>query len=204
MREVAPSSMGFLVSSEGALLATLITHATATIPAMTTPVNTSPRARKMIRCGPPLLRRLRRWRSRRDMREVSEGRSGFAALPPTPCLAQYPQRRRAQSALALDALGRRHRRAGDLYANARVRHLRDAGGARVLDVGELGQGGALVGVGRQPDRHLERDDSRADRVVAQHPGREALVGDDQARIGAGAKPCVGQGHVLDSPGLALE
>ena len=62
----------------------------------------------------------------------------------------------------------------------------------------------LVGVGRQPDRHLDRHRRRADRVVADDPAGQALVGDQQARVGAGAQPRVGQPDVLDGPGLALE
>ena len=62
----------------------------------------------------------------------------------------------------------------------------------------------LVGVGGEPDRDLDRDGRRADRVVAHDPAGQALVGDEQARVGAGAQPGVGQADVLDGPGLVLE
>jgi hypothetical protein len=67
-REVWPRSIGLRVSSEGALLATPMTHATAAAPAMPAAVRTSPSSRKMTRLGRVRPLALRRWRSRRDMR----------------------------------------------------------------------------------------------------------------------------------------
>src|SRR3954468_5812414 len=66
-REVAPSSIGFEVSSGGAEFATLMTHPT-TLPTPISPATqSSPTQRRMARWGPDRLRRVRRCRSRRDI-----------------------------------------------------------------------------------------------------------------------------------------
>src|SRR4051795_8224618 len=148
-REVAPSSIGLLVSSGGAEFATLMTHPT-TLPAPISPATqSSPSVSRMARCGPDRLRRLRRCRSRRDMEGRDQTRGSpengdhlYGSFPPglpapRTCdagLAKRPQRLGAQGRLARQAVGRRDRRPGDEDRDARLRDVGDAPVARVFGV----------------------------------------------------------------------
>ena len=158
----------------------------------------------MTRLALPSLRRLRRWRSRLDIRNPGRVDQGSSRGP------RHPASRSARKTSARSSPSRAMRSAGATGGPATCRRrpvsvtsaMRASRG--LLELLHRRQRRRLVGVGRQPGRHLERDGRRADRVVAQDACGQALVGDDQPRVGARAQPRIGQRDVLDGARLALE
>ena len=158
----------------------------------------------MTRLALPSLRRLRRCRSRLDIRNPERVVQGSSRDP------RHPASRSARRTSARSSPSRAMRSEGGTGGPATCRRMpwsvtSAMRAARVSATASHGrQRRRLVDVGRQPDRDLERHRRRADRVVAQDARGQALVGDDQPRVGARAQPRVGERDVLDGAGLALE
>ncbi|CAA9506646.1 MAG: hypothetical protein AVDCRST_MAG13-2565 [uncultured Solirubrobacteraceae bacterium] len=119
-------------------------------------------------------------------------------------LAQDPQPGFPQLALPRRPQRGGGRRPGEEEAGGLARGLRDAHGDLVEARAQGVHGGDGVLVAVQPQRRLDGHVLLPDAVVAQDAGGQALVRDDDPRVGGRAQPRGRQPHVLHDARLALE
>ena len=127
-----------------------------------------------------------------------------SAAPSRPSARSRRRHCSRSSASRLGAFGRRHA----LAADRRGARPRRVDSATLTDwLGLLAQRVERVrdvGVGRQPQRDVQADRVGLERVVAQDPAGEPLVGDHDPLLGQRAQDREVQPHVLDDAVVVLE